>query len=118
MAITVTTIENLTVCTGSGTATDVFVPSKAEIGRYRIRVVRYVQTGTTSIADGATITGITPKPDGTGNETQTLWRCVAPAASAYVDQTSFPDECEFRGQIQVAMTVNALGAGTLFLYHG
>jgi len=123
MPITVTTIENETVLTGSGTATDVFVPSKAEIGRYRIRVARATFVGCTS-GDNCTITGITPKPDGTGTETQTIaiLLCqgsgVAPAViAAATDTISFPDECELRGRIQAAMTITG-GTCTVFLHHG
>jgi len=57
------------------------------------------------------------KPDQSGNETQTLWQSSAPTAAPYADQTTFPDEHEFRGRIQVTIT-SAAGTPQLFLYHG
>jgi hypothetical protein len=118
MALTITTIENLTTIavTGANAATNVFVPSPAEIGRYRIRVVRVVAIGAT-VGDTISITGITPKPSDGSAETQTLWNTVATAAN-FIDQTSFPDEHEWRGRIQIASTGTLGGTCTVFLYHG
>jgi hypothetical protein len=123
MAFTATTIENLTLVTSASStaATNLFTPSPSEIGRYRFRVVRAVWQGATG-GDSATLTGITPTA--TGTETQTLailvcTQAAGPAAAqiATVDQISFPDECEFRGRIQLANTLTS-GTLTLFLHHG
>lgn len=115
MALTITTVENVTTIAGTGGgATDVLIPSGAEIGRYRIRVIRWVNN-VGAAGNTAVITGITPKPDGTGNETQTIWSSNASGAN-FIDSTSFPDECEFRGRIQANVT--STGTSTIFLYHG
>jgi hypothetical protein len=123
MAFSATTVENLTTVTSSTTtaATNLFTPSGAEIGRYRLRVIRAVFIGATG-GDSVTLTGITPTA--TTPETQTLALLVCtqstgPAAAqiATVDSVSFPDEAEFRGRIQLANTLTT-GNVTLFIHHG
>jgi hypothetical protein len=119
MPITASTVENLTVLTGTGGATTIFTPSPAGDNRFRFRVIRVVATGTIAIGDGVTITGITNTHDDSGQttETQTLFISAAATANPYTDTCSFPDECEFRGKIQAAIT-SAAGSVTVFLYHG
>src|SRR5215510_12951983 len=126
MPITASTIENLTVLTGSGGPTVIYTPSPAEIGRYRLRVVRVVWQGATG-GDSIKIEGTTPTPGTFGPgapETQTLALLVCsqgagPAAAqiANTDQISFPDEAEFRGKVQATLTVTT-GTVTVFLHHG
>lgn len=114
MALTITTIENLTVVSGTGGgATDVFVPSGSEVGRYRIRVVRWVSVGG-AIGNTCELTGITTDAAGAA-ETQSLWLSKSTTAT-FTDSTAFPDECEFRGRIQANVT--AAAGSLLFLYHG
>ena len=119
MAVTALTIENETTVTSSGTGGNVviFTPSPAEIGRFRIRVIRWVFQAAPTVGDLCKVEGITQKPDGTGTETQLIWESIVPSTTTFVDQTSFPDECEFRGSIKVTITV-AASANVLFLHHG
>jgi hypothetical protein len=117
MPLTASTIDNLTVVTGTGGPTVIFQPEPGTVGRYRFRVVRFLLSGTVAAGDGVTIQGVSLKPDQTGMETQTLWQSNAPTAAPYNDQTTFPDEHEFRGKIQVTIT-SAAGTPILFLYHG
>lgn len=118
MAVTPTTIENLTtvVVSAVNAATTILTPSPQEVGRWRIRVVRAVWTAATAAGNAITITGVTKTAAGV-DEIQTIWTSATTGTSTYIDQTSFPDECEFRGLIKVQST-GAATAATLYLHHG
>lgn len=114
MALTIKTVENVTLITGTGGgATDVFPAAPGQVGSWRIRAIRWVNVGGAA-GNSVAITGITLDAAGSP-ETQTLWSSLANAAN-FIDTTSFPDECNLYGQVQANVT--STGTSSIWLYHG
>jgi hypothetical protein len=102
----ITTVENLTTVDGGTTGVVFPIQAGQTTARHKIRVIRFV----TPVAAG-------PFDVVVQNVAHTiiLWESHSSVATGVEDQTTFPDEHEFRGGVDV--TTNN-GGGRLFFYHG